>query len=177
MFKTGKSALPVLIAIVVYSSVATAAAFAPWVSDYNRSHPMAAMVAMSKKESPLPGQGKIGIPAFPGARVVIHMGVNSRLYKQMIGSGSKALPAMTMVTNKSVNEVVAFYKKHARGYQYVDSIAGKIFIKSRRNIRPQHPSFIKMMMTTPHIGISPVPANGPQLVKWGKSMIVISYRP
>jgi hypothetical protein len=177
MLRKGKSVLAVMLLVALYSSVAMAAAFAPWVSDYNRSHPMAAMVAMSKSDSPLPGREKIGIPAFPGAQVVVHMGKNSQLYKQMIGNDSKTLPALTMVSDKSVDEVVSFYKRHAPGYQYVNSMAGKMFIKTGNKINPRDLSFIKLLMTTPHISISPVPGNGPKLVKWGKSMIEISYRP
>lgn len=169
-------AVTALIALSFVGAV-QAAQFSSWLTDYDRSHPMASMIAHSRYSSPLPDTSVVGVPPVPGARVVMHMGVNSPMYKQMTSGGQKMLPAMTMVSGKSEAEIIAYYKKHAKGYQFVDSIGGKMFIRSKKKLNSQSADFIRLMMTTPHITVSAIPSQGPRLVRWGKSMIQISYRP
>lgn len=76
--------------------------------------PLAAMVL---KNAQIPAASDVNIPAYPGARILSTMAGGAM---QSSSGTAKSLPAMILLTQDSLDSVLAFYKQKLTGWQYQD---------------------------------------------------------
>jgi len=157
-------------------SGATGEPFAPKVDVPKNGKPgiIDILAVMQVNAAVVPDTAAVGVPPFPGARIVQTASAQSATVN---GKKINCLPLVKLVSAARQDEVIAFYKSEAKGYQFRKILGGILnaFWKDREKFNPL--SFSEIC-TTPNILISEIgPGSKNTLMSSAVTDIQIVYKP
>ena len=159
-----------------FSSIVSGEPFAPKVDVPKNIKPgtLDALAVMQVNAAVVPDKAVVGVPPFPDSRVVQTV---SGQPATVNGKKINCLPLVKLISTAPQDKVIAFYKSHAKDYQFRKIMGGILnaFWKDRKTFNPL--SFTEIC-TTPNIIISAIdPEEKNTLMPEAVTAIQIVYKP
>jgi len=161
--------ITIAVAIFLFlSGVATAEPYADKIEITSKTSPMNQMVI---KASKVPDRSAVGIPCYPGAKILQTKDVSE---VEMNGQKYKTLAYIKLLSTDPVDKIAAWYKEQLKGYTYEDLFGMPVFWKGKGKFNGLD---MRQRMTIQNVGLSePIPEMGyDKDMKGVQSVIEITY--
>jgi len=113
-FMRSLAVISITMACFTIGSMALAGSYAPKVKITSSTSPMGQMVI---KASKVPDKSSVGIPPYPGAKILQTMDKSEMVVND---EKIKTLPYIKLLSTDPVEKVIDWYKDHLKGYTYED---------------------------------------------------------
>lgn len=132
--------------------------------------PVAKLLILAVRNADLPSKSEVGIPAYPGARIMSTMAASTM---EVNGEEVEGLPALAMLSGDEISEVVKFYKQNLEGWQSEEFYGSYIFWDGPADANP-----LDISLPYPTLGIIPLDESGTEASIWPdmKTRIDMRYR-
>jgi hypothetical protein len=133
--------------------------------------PGAKMLVMAMRWVTVPSKSEVGVPAYPGARVMSTMAAQKMTVND---EETKMMPGLALLSEDEISDVVEFYTQKLKGWQQKEFFGSYMFWDGPADANP-----LDITLPYPLVGIVPLAESGSEKALWPsvKTRIDIRYRP
>jgi hypothetical protein len=135
------------------------------VPDETPSGPDGELMVMAVRNASVPSASEVGVPAYPGARILATMAAGAMT--------QKSLPALAMLSTDDIAAVLQFYQEKLAGWEHWEMIGNHMFWDGPEDSNP-----MDITGSFPLVGIVSVEESSTEAAIWPgvKTRIDIRYR-
>lgn len=133
--------------------------------------PGAELMVMAMRSVVIPSKSEVGVPAYPGARIMSTMAASTMTVN---GEEIETMPALAMLSEDEIADVVKFYMENLEGWHQKEFFGNYMFWDGPADANP-----LDISLPYPLVGIMALDESSSEAAFWPgvKTRVDIRYRP